>query len=112
MYRLVAHLVAEQVLLGGLHHAGALPAQLRYDRPELGCAHGHSVVARAQALQRYVHRTEGARTPNACRMKAGLWVSGTTFTVLGMPALLSSRATHPLQHTVAGSVSALGNKTY
>lgn len=109
--RLGPHLVAEQVLLGGLHHAGALPAQLCYDRLKLGCAHGYPIVPRAQALQRYVHRTEGARAPNACTMRAGLLVSGITFTALCMPALLCSRASRPLQHTVAGSGPVLGCKT-
>ena len=59
-------LVAEEVLLGGLHHASALPAQLRHHRLDLCGTHSRAIVRGAQALQRNVHCAEGSCSANAC----------------------------------------------
>ena len=61
-----ARLVAEGVLLRRLHHARALPPQLRHHGPQLGRAHGRAVVAAAQPRQRNVPAAERARAPDAC----------------------------------------------
>ena len=59
------HLVAEGVLLGRLHHARTLPAQLRHQRLQLGRAHGRAVVIAAQPLQRDVDGTVRPGAPDA-----------------------------------------------
>jgi hypothetical protein len=62
----VARLVAEGVLLRSLHHACALPPQLRHYRPQLGRTDSAGVVAHAQPRQSDVHAAERARAAYAC----------------------------------------------